>query len=420
MLEKLFDFINASTDAYNAVATLSQLLDSNGFVRILEGDSTKLEEGGKYYVLRNGSSLIAFVYSAKASGFNIVASHSDSPSFRVKVSEVNTGAYARVEVEKYGGMILYSWFDRPLSVSGRLTVRNDKGFEVRTVKVDKDLLVIPSLAIHLSRDVNSSFAPNPANDLLPLLGNSGASLMESVAEAAGVCAEDILSHDLFLYNRAPMTSTGASGEFIVGPRLDDLECVFASAEGFLCAQSCASIPVLAVFDNEEVGSETKQGAASTFLRSTLERIAGDRYEQMLRSSFMISADNAHAKHPAHPELSDPSNAPLLNGGVVVKFNANQRYTTDGVSYAVLKLVAERAGIKLQTYCNRADLPGGSTLGSIADTCVSIKTVDIGLPQLAMHSSVETAGAKDYLDMVKLLSAFYSAAYVDNGDSVELI
>lgn len=419
MLNRLFDFIDSSTDAYHTVESVVRRLSSAGFERIYEGENNELSEGGKYYVIRNGSSVIAFVNKTKANGFNIVASHSDSPAFRLKVSEKNDGAYTRLETEKYGGMILYSWFDRPLSLSGRVLVRTEKGIESVLVRFDRDVAVIPSLAIHLSRDVNSSFGPNPAVDLLPLFGNAGSSVSDLLASAKELEGREILGHDLFLYNRAKALTFGASGEFVLAPRFDDLGCVFASLEGFLAASDSESIPVLAVFDNEEVGSETKQGAASTFLYDVLSRIAGDRYSSMLASSFMISADNAHAKHPAHPEMSDPSNAPLLNGGVVVKFNANQRYTTDGLSYAYLKLMAERAGIKLQTYCNRADLPGGSTLGSIADTKVSVRTVDIGLPQLAMHSAVETAGAADVAPMVDLLRTFYSSSFKEQGDEIVL-
>ncbi|HBJ18625.1 MAG TPA: M18 family aminopeptidase, partial [Clostridiales bacterium] len=288
--------------------------------------------------------------------------------------------------------------------------------EERLVNLDRDLLTIPSVAIHMNRAVNEGYKWNPAVDLLPLYGTADAAggFAAELADAAGAPAADILSHDLFLYNREYGRRFGKDGTLLLAPRLDDLGCVFASMEGFLAAEESREIPVLALFDNEEVGSETKQGAASTFLHDTLRRIAKHDLSAMLYQSFLVSADNAHAKHPNHPELADADNAPTLGGGVVIKYNANQHYTTDAYSDAFFRTVCERAGVPTQRYCNRADIRGGSTLGSISDTRVSVPTVDIGLPQLAMHAAAETAASADLDAMILALTAFYSSSFTREG------
>lgn len=417
----LFKFIKNSPSAFHTVASVKERLVADGYTELCEGSAWSLVDGGKYFVTRNGSSIIAF-RKCEARGFIITASHSDSPAFRVKASGESTlGTYTKLPVERYGGMILYSWFDRPLSIAGRVVVRTDDGIAVKLLNVDRDLLVIPSVAIHLNRSVNEKFSPNPAQDLIPLLSAGGerVELGKLIANELGVKADDVISHDLFLYTRDDGRTVGANGELLLSPRLDDLECVYSSLEAFLDSKEQGMIPVLAVFDNEEVGSDTKQGAASTFLFDTLSRIYPERDEYLaaLASSYMVSADNAHAKHPNHPELSDADNTPTVNGGVVVKFNANQKYTTDSVSAAIFTEACRKAGVKYQTYYNRADMPGGSTLGSIANTKVSISTVDVGLPQLAMHSAVETAGAYDLLDMIAVLTRLYSSNIDAEGDKI---
>ena len=417
----LFEFIKSSPDAYHAVNSVKEMLDKEGYTELYESERWKLAVDGKYYVIRNGSSIIAFRTVKDARGFMITASHSDSPSFRVKTTAETVGAYTRLEVEKYGGMIYYTWLDRPLSVAGRVVVKTQSGVKTRLVDLDTDLLTIPSLAIHLNRGVNDGAKFNPAKDLLPLYTMDGGKgdLVTTIADELSVSPSDILSHDLFLYNRDEGKRIGKNGEFILCPRLDDLGCVYASTVAFLNSSATGSLPVLAVFDNEEVGSETKQGAASTFLRDTLARITGSEASLAvaLENSFMVSADNAHAKHPSSPEMSDPDNAPVLNGGIVIKYNANQRYTTDGLSDAIFRSICERAGVKVQTYCNRADLPGGSTLGSISNTRVSVSTVDIGLPQLAMHSANETAGAEDVDAMIAALTELYSSSIAKKGTNI---
>ena len=422
--DDLFKFIKSSPTAYHTVESVKSRLDSLGYTELFEGETWNIVDGGCHYVIRNGTSIIAFRAKRGSRGFMIVSSHSDSPSFRVKITPETVGAYARLEVEKYGGMIYYSWLDRPLSVAGRVLVRTESGIESRLVNLDRDLLTIPSLAIHLNRGVNDGAKFNPAKDMLPLYStdkDKGA-FIASLAAELGVSADDIISHDLFLYNREEGRLFGKDGEFVLCPRLDDLACVYSSLEAFVGAEDSESTPVLAVFDNEEVGSETKQGAASTFLYDVLKSLTPDHasYRIAVENSFMVSADNAHAIHPAYPEMSDADNAPRLNGGIVIKYNANQRYATDGVSDAIFREICKRAGVNVQSYCNRADLPGGSTLGSISDTKVSVPTVDIGLPQLAMHSASESMGAHDLDEMVKALSAFYSLSLSKKGGKIDII
>ena len=420
----LFDFIEKSPTAFHTAATVKQRLVEAGYTELSEGERWTLSDGGKYFVLRNGSSIIAFNYKSAASGLMICASHSDFPALRVKVSGTDNGAYVRLPVERYGGMIMYSWLDRPLSIAGRVAVKDGGGIRRVLFNIDRDLLVIPSVAIHLNRTVNEKFSPNPAVDLIPLLavGDKKRSLNSIIAEEIGMREGDIVSHDLFLYVRARGTRVGIDGEFAVAPRLDNLACAYASTEAFLECADSTSIPVLAVFDNEEVGSETKQGAASDFLYSTLMRIAGgseEEYRRLVFNGLMLSADNAHALHPNHPELSDAGNAPRLNGGIVIKHNANQKYTTDAMSEALFSLICEGAGVRTQSYYNRADIPGGSTLGSISNARVPVSTVDIGLPQLAMHSAVETVGAGDVCEMVRAITAVFSSAAISTADGVKI-
>lgn len=422
MTEKLFDFIENSPTAYHAVKSIEQRLISEGYNELYESECAPLTDGGKYFIKRYDSSIIAFRYKKDFTGFTVCAGHSDSPAFRVKGNGETVGAYNRIMVERYGGSIFYTWLDRPLSVAGRLLVKKDGAIETVLTKPECDLLTIPSVCIHFNNRVNESATFDPKNDLLPLYSSKGecGEFMNTVAAAAGVKREDIISHDLFVYNRERGREVGREGEFILSPRLDDLACVFAGLEGFLSATESSAIPVLAVFDNEEVGSSTKQGAASSFLYDTLRRIAGDGVGAKLASSFMVSADNAHARHPAHPELSDKEFAPILGGGVVVKYNASQQYTTDGISAAIFSRICEGAGVKTQTFYNRADLRGGSTLGSIANTKVAMPTVDIGLAQLAMHSANETASARDLNDMCLVMRELFSSAIITRGTSYKVV
>lgn len=423
-VNELFDFIKKSPTAYHTVNTAKELLLKAGFTEVCESDPESFSDGGNHFVCRGGSSIIAFKGSAKNGGFMICASHSDSPCFKIK-GEISGASYTRLATEKYGGMIHYTWLDRPLSVAGRVVVKTAEGVKSLLVNIEKAALTIPSVAIHLNRGVNESCKLNPATDLIPLIGTSEAKgvLMAKIAEQAGVSPDEIISHDLFLYNAEEGRVIGINDELILAPRIDDLGCAYASLRAFIDAKATEnSCSVLAIFDNEEVGSETKQGAASSFLDMTLKAIAGDekKYSAALYHSYMVSADNAHAIHPNHPELYDSTNAPTLGGGVVVKYNANQRYTTDAISDGIFTTLADHAGAKLQRFSNRADMVGGSTLGSISNTRVSVSTVDIGLPQLAMHSATETAAVSDLTEMVKVLYELYTSTVVRSGDDIKII
>lgn len=424
-VEELFSFIEKSPSAFHAVETMRQELENAGYHQLLESESWVLHRGGKYYVIRNGSSIIAFRIPAKGFvGYQIVASHSDSPGFKIKENpEMEAeGHYVKLNVEKYGGMLMAPWFDRPLSVAGRVIVREQNHLAVKLVNVDRDLLMIPNLAIHMNRDANEGMKYNAQKDMLPLYGSetSKGTFMETIAESAGVEAETIVGHDLFLYNRMKGCVWGAGQEFLSVGRLDDLQCAFASLKGFLQAEEGDSLPVHCVFDNEEVGSGTKQGAASTFLYDTLTRInealgrTKSQYQQALASSFMLSADNAHGVHPNYSEKACPTNRPYLNGGVVMKFSANQKYTTDGVAAALFREICKRADVPVQSYLNRSDVPGGSTLGNISGTQVALNTVDIGLAQLAMHSPYETGGVKDTEYMIRVMRQFYGTTVREVG------
>lgn len=415
--EKLLTFIKDSPTAFQAVETMKNRFSENGFRELKEEEHWSVAKGGKYFVTRNHSAIIAFtIPEENTDTFHIIASHSDSPSLKIKENpEMAENGYVKLNVELYGGALLAPWFDRPLSVAGRLIVKEAGKICEKLVTVDRDMLIIPNLAIHMNREANSGYQYNVQKDMLPLYGLESAkgSFFKTVAEAAGVKEEDILGHDLFLYNRMPGTVWGSEDEFVSAPRLDDLQCAFSSMEGILAGENKNSICVHCVMDNEEVGSGTRQGAASTFLRDTLLRITlglGKSYEDYLialAKSFMISADNAHAVHPNYPEKADPVNRPHINEGIAIKYNANQKYCTDGISAAIFKTFCQEAGVGCQTYVNRSDVPGGSTLGNISNTQVALNTVDIGLPQLAMHSPYETAGVKDTCDFVKLAEVFYA-------------
>ena len=417
-VQKLFRFLDESPTCYHAAANAKAALTAAGAVELRESEQWKLEKGTLYVVERGDSALVAFrVPEGPFHGFLMAAAHSDSPTFKVRetAEAASAGNTLRLSVEPYGGGVWRGWLYRPLSVAGRVMIRQGDRLVSRLVNIDRDLLVIPGVAIHMDRSVNKGAELNPAVDLLPLLGcgKEPGAFRKLIAEAAGVREEHLLSTELFLYPRTKAVQTGLNGEFIVSPRLDDLQCVFGCLEGFLAAKPGGSLPVLAVFNNEEVGSSTRQGADSTFLTDVLERIAhgcgldSEAWKAAIANSFMVSADNAHAIHPAHPEYADKGEFPVLGGGIVIKYNANQRYTTDAVSGAVFQAICQEAGVPVQRYSNRADLPGGSTLGNISTAHLSVPTVDIGLPQLAMHSVCETAGAADTEHLVKAMTAYFS-------------
>jgi len=419
IVNSMMKFIDDSPTAYHAIDNIKKELSRNGFTELSESAEWNIERGKGYFVTKNLSSIIAFkVPNNTVTGFNIVASHSDSPCFVIKERhELEGSGCVRLNTEKYGGPIISTWLDRPLSIAGRLIICEGGKISAKLVNIDRDLLMIPNAPIHMLPDLNNGYKYNVRVDMTPILGDDSAKgkLLSMVAENASVSAESIISFDLIVYNRQKAVLWGANNEFVACSRLDNLECAYLSTVGLLGAKVSTALPVLAVFDNEEVGSGTKQGAASTFLFDTLERVhkclsktdaSTPEFKRLLGSGFMVSADNAHAVHPAHPELYDSQNKVFMNKGVVIKYNASQRYTTDAVSSAIFKKICENAEVPYQVYANRSDIAGGGTLGSISSSQVSIYSVDIGLAQLAMHSSYECGGTKDIVYMEKVLRKFY--------------
>lgn len=425
-VQELFDFIQQSPSCFHVIENVKKQLTEQGFEELCENKNWQIKEGGKYFVTRNLSSVIAFKVPTKDfESFHIVASHSDSPTFKIKdhPEQMVKGKYVQLNTERYGGMIYSTWFDRPLSIAGRALVKTETGVATKLLNIDRDLLVIPNLAVHMDRTVNDGMKYNPQVNLLPLYGDAASkdTFNKLVAEACGTAEENIISTDLFLYNRTAPTVWGAHNEYMSCAKLDDLECAFSSLKAFLKGENSQSISVCAIFDNEEVGSSTKQGANSTFMYDILHRInenlgrTEEQYHTAVASSFMLSADNAHALHPNHPAISDPTNPVYLNEGIVIKHNANQKYTTDAVSSAIFQKMCEEKNVPYQHFVNRSDVAGGSTLGNIANTHVSLNTVDIGMAQLAMHSSYETAGVLDLDYMIAGMEAFYNSAVVAQCD-----
>ena len=417
-VRSLMDFLDASPSVFHAVVNLESTLKEAGYTCLPESAPWNLVPGGKYYTTRGGAAVIAFRIPENApKGFMLSASHADRPCFKVKENSELAGKYTRLAVERYGGMLMAPWLDRPLSIAGRVLVETEDGVQTKLINIDRDLLLIPNVAIHMNRSANDGYKWNPAVDLLPLMGGKDAAgkFAALVEEAAG---GKVLGHDLYLYIRQKAAVWGLEEEYVSSAALDDLACAWGCTQGFLKAEKSDAISVLCVFDSEEVGSSSLQGADSDLLTNTLQRICaalGLDLARMQSQSLMISADNAHAVHPNHPEYADPNNAPVVGGGLVLKFNANQRYTTDGASAALFRKICGKAGVPVQTYCNRADLPGGSTLGNISVTHASVLSADIGLPQLAMHSCYETAGVQDVIWLEEAMAAVYSSSLeVENG------
>ena len=425
--EQLLDFLAASPTCFHAVAEVRRQLLAAAYEELREGNRWQLQAGGKYFITRNGSSVIAFrLPEEKPSGFMIAASHSDSPAFKVKENaETVKENYTLLNVEKYGGMLCAPWFDRPLSVAGRIVTEADGRLTSRLVNVDRDLVMIPNLAIHMNRSANEGIAYNVQDDMEPVFAQQAepGRFMQVIAESAGIRADEIIAHDLYLYARGRGTVWGADGEFFSAGHLDDLQCGFANLHGFLAAAPGRSVPVLAIFDNEEVGSLTKQGADSTFLEDTLRRIhsyystSEEDYHVMIAGSFMVSADNAHAVHPNYAGKADPTNRPALNKGIVIKYHGNQKYTSDAVSAAVFKTVCRKAGVPFQIFTNRSDMLSGSTLGNLSNAHVSLNSVDIGLPQWAMHSPYETAGTKDTEYLIQAMKVYFSLSLLETETGV---
>lgn len=419
--QELLDFISRSPSVFHAVAAMRAELESAGYQYLREASEWEVLPGGKYFSTRNDSSIIAFQVGTDLAdySFRIAASHSDSPVYKIKTVPELSGPdeYLRLNVEAYGGVIDASWFDRPLGIAGRVFVRCGGRIESRLFYPDKDLLIIPSVAIHFNREVNSGYAYNRQVDLCPLFSAGALKAGDfdaMLAAELNVAADDIVSRDLFLVNRQQGSVWGWKEEFVSSPKLDDLQCAFSMLKGFLKADEPHGISVFCCFDNEEVGSNTRQGAMSTFLKDCLMRLnaslgfSDEQYRRAAAASFMLSADNAHAVHPNHPEKTDAANKCFLNKGIVLKENASQKYTTDALSRAVVMEVCRRAGEPYQVFANRSDAAGGSTLGNISNVQVSLHAADIGLPQLAMHSSYETAGAKDTESAIAVFAEYYRA------------
>lgn len=398
-----------SLTSYHATANAKEFLVQRGFAALDERESWDLKEGGKYFVTRNGSSLIAFTFQ-KSGNFKIVASHTDSPCFKLKESPEMKGVFTRLNVETYGGGLYYTFFDRPLRLAGRL-LKEREGKLVSELYASDEIFVIPSLAVHMNREANKQFAPDPQTDLLPLYALGEAQLNDSC-----------VARDLFVVPAEKPFFSGANGEFLSSPRLDNLTSVCASLDAL--SNKTKGICVAALFDNEEIGSRTRQGAGSDFLKSTLKRIslcAGkseEEFMQTLASSLLLSLDNAHSLHPNRPEKCDPTNRAVMGGGVVVKAHANGAYTSDALTVAAIRKLFTNAGVKHQSFYNRSDMPSGSTLGCISLTQAGIPSVDLGLAQLAMHSAVETFAPADYEELKKGLSAFYQSAIRIGENTVE--
>lgn len=418
--QDLFQYIKSSPTAFHAIEAAGKYLDTEGFTRLSEHDTWDLQPNGKYYVTRNQSSLFAFRmpadFSKKPFPFQLVASHSDSPCYKLKDNcEISVeGHYTKLNVEKYGGSLMAPWFDRPLSIAGRDIVKDEKGISSRLVHFNRDLAMIVNLAIHMNRGVNDGYKYQAQTDMLPLIGSGEKdfSIKELVANELGVSAEQILTTDLYLYNRMEGKVWGANEEFISSPKLDDLECAYASIRAIAENAHPEVITGAVIFDSEEVGSHSQQGACSTFMKDCLKRISHalgythEEYIQSIAKGFLLSADNGHALHPNHTGKSDPTNHPYLNGGVLVKYSANQRYTSDGVTSGVFRLLCEQNDIPVQVFFNHSDVLGGSTLGNLSMLQVSIPTVDIGVAILGMHSPYETGGMKDGYALYQAMSAFY--------------
>lgn len=410
-IKSLCEFLNTSHSAYHAQANLVSALVENGYSELKESEDWSIVPGGKYYVRRGNATVLCFRIPSKTpKGFMMCACHTDRPTFKVKENGELQGNYTRLGVERYGSPLLFPWPDRPLSIAGRVMVETENGAETRLVDIDRDLLLIPNVAIHMNRQANDGYKWNLAVDMQPLLGlkDSKGKLAKLLEQEAG---GKLLGHDLYLYVREKASVWGIDREFLSAPALDDLQSVWGGFMGFLNAEETEDIPVFCAFNSEEIGSRTYHGADSNIIADVLHRACeslGLDMRRMLSQSFMISADNAHAVHPNHPELADPANAPVLGGGVVLKFNANQRYCTDGIGAALFRKVCSKAGVNVQCYYNRPDIPGGSTLGNVSISHISIPTADIGLPQLAMHSCYETSSVADSLSMVKAMTEFYSS------------
>ena len=431
MINRLLNFLNASPVNFLAVRNLVEELEKAGYRRVNPCEPLgKVAAGDKFFVTKNDSSVYAFEIGSKPladAGFHMICAHCDSPTFRVKPNAEMPceGGIVKLNTEVYGGPIMSTWFDRPLTLAGRVIVRGKDEYTPQTLlmHVKRPLLQISNLAIHFNRQVNDGVKLSKQKDVLPLLGivsdelEKGNMLMNVILEELNrqqpVKREDILDFDLYLADATPACTFGVHNEFISSGRLDDLSMCFAGLEALLAAPAGDVTQVLAIFDNEETGSQTKQGAGSPFLSAMLKRIAlaqsgtEEAYWQAVERAFMISADNAHAWHPNYSEKYDPTNHPVLGGGPVIKFNAAQKYASDAVSAAVFAEICREAGVPCQRFVNHSDVAGGSTLGNILASSIPLRGVDMGNAILAMHSCRETGSVADHEYSVRAFTCFYS-------------
>ncbi len=423
------EFLKTSTNPYEAVCSIKEMLNKSNknFIELKEDEVWNLKKGNNYYVTRNNSSIIAFTLPIDFDdlSFNMAAAHTDSPTFKIKPKNkiLIQDHYSMLNTEVYGGPIFSSFFDRPLSISGRIFVKENNQIEEKNINFDKDLLVIPNECIHFNREVNNGKNYNPQIDLLPLLSEKD-DLNELIEKEFKINKENILSYDLTLYSRFRGSIVGSNNEFFLAPQIDDLESDFGLFKGLIeSSNNEKSINICIAFDNEEVGSQTKQGAASTFLMDTINRIKESlnlKDEDIARAfskSLMVSCDNAHAVHPNDVSKTDQLNKVFMNEGIVIKHNAAQHYATDGYSEAIFKLILDNSSIKYQDFTNRSDVRGGGTLGAISTSQVSVPTVDIGLAQLAMHSCVETAGSKDLTYLINGMNKYFSSHITKKNNKV---
>lgn len=433
-IEKTIELLNTSYSPFHVVKNIEEELKAKGFIPLCENRNYNLELGKSYFVKRNDSSIIAFRLPQKITTdfhFQITASHTDSPTFKIKPNPIiRKENVILLNTEPYGGLIYNTWLDKPLSFAGRVMVRQKDRIETRLLSIDEDILIIPNLAIHMNRTINSGYIYNPSKDLLPMFAldiDESFDFKEYLKNKLELNGEDeVLAFDLFLYNRQKATLIGMNREFLASGREDDLTSCYSSLLGFMESQNqVAACNVFVAFDNEEVGSLTKQGANSTFLKETLKRISHilginvDDYETRIAASTLISIDNAHADHPNHLEIHDQTSPVLMNKGIVIKYNANQSYTSDSLSSSIVKALCHQKGIAFQEYTNRSDMRGGSTLGNISNSMVSLTSVDIGIPQLSMHSSYEVLAKNDITSMADFVKEYYSHDIYMDGSSVRI-
>lgn len=426
MINELIDFMDKSVVNFLAVDTVKTSLELAGYQYLDPKDAWSLVPGGKYYTTQNNSAIFAFIVGDKhpESGFRIIAAHSDSPGFRVKPNceMVSDGDMLKLNTEVYGGPIFNTWFDRPLSLAGRVILRGDTPMTPKTTLVcfDKPMCTIPNLAIHFNRAVNDGKALSAQKDMLPIVGrlpdleNPSGWLTRQIADRLNVAEEDILDYDISLYDTTGACVVGAYNDFITSGRLDDLSMVHAAMTALLqCNHDCADTRVMAVFDNEETGSGTKQGAASPILDYILRRVnlcmGGNEQDYMraVAKSFMVSADNAHGVHPNYIEKQDPTNHPVLGNGPVIKINARCKYMTDAESAAIFAQICKSAGVPVQYFVNHSDVAGGSTLGNILTSQIPLRGVDMGAAIWAMHSARETASVQDHIYIIKAFTQFFN-------------